>query len=105
MLRGTAQRFVCANICRPKATSNELFVVGSTNVGKSSFINRLMDRIERRSAGLTVSHFPGTTLDIVSFPLNSGATVHDTPGTNTVPLFVSTYVSMREHHLLLRYQA
>lgn len=33
---------------------------------------------------LTVSHFPGTTLDILSFPLNSGQTLYDTPGvTNT----------------------
>ena len=27
-----------------------------------------------------MSHFPGTTLDIVSFALNSGQTLYDTPG-------------------------
>eukprot|EP01083_Nonionella_stella_P046297 123938_1 len=63
----------------------DLFVVGTTNVGKSTFINQLIKRRfikNQRKHQTTISRFPGTTLGLIDFPL----TIHprnrlfDTPG-------------------------
>ncbi|HET7580890.1 MAG TPA: ribosome biogenesis GTPase YqeH [Bacillales bacterium] len=60
----------------------DVYVVGSTNVGKSTFINRLLrqfsgedDRFE-----ITTSIFPGTTLNLIDFPLDDHSVLYDTPG-------------------------
>lgn len=39
-----------------RPTGKEIFVVGSTNVGKSSFINRIMDRYGSRCYPFELSH-------------------------------------------------
>jgi len=59
----------------------DVYVVGCTNTGKSTFINRLI----RQYAGvdqtlITTSHFPGTTLDIIEIPLDGKSSIFDTPG-------------------------
>ncbi len=58
----------------------DIYVVGATNVGKSSLINRLIADYSDLDAELTVSSFPGTTLDLVRIPLDDRGAVVDTPG-------------------------
>ncbi|MDQ1912866.1 ribosome biogenesis GTPase YqeH [Paenibacillus sp. GD4] len=57
-----------------------IYVVGATNVGKSTLINRLIRDYSDLEAELTVSQYPGTTLDLVRIPLDDGTEIIDTPG-------------------------
>lgn len=72
--------------------------MGAANVGKSSFINRLLESDykkgvagadKKRSSGAqrkdqtpqaTVSNLPGTTLNFLKIKLPNGVTMIDTPG-------------------------
>ncbi|WP_166238904.1 ribosome biogenesis GTPase YqeH [Paenibacillus turpanensis] len=58
----------------------DVYVVGAANVGKSSLINRLIHDYSDLDAELTVSRYPGTTLDFVKIPLEDGKYIVDTPG-------------------------
>lgn len=58
----------------------DIYVVGATNVGKSTLINRLIRDYSDLDAELTTSHYPGTTLDLVHIPLDDGSHIIDTPG-------------------------
>jgi len=58
----------------------DVFVVGCTNVGKSTFINRIIKQATGEGEVITTSHFPGTTLDMIEIPLDDGAALYDTPG-------------------------
>ncbi|MFF5995580.1 ribosome biogenesis GTPase YqeH [Lysinibacillus sp. KU-BSD001] len=58
----------------------DVFVVGCTNVGKSTFINRIIKRATGEGEVITTSHFPGTTLDMIEIPLDDGSALYDTPG-------------------------
>jgi ribosome biogenesis GTPase YqeH len=58
----------------------DVFVIGSTNVGKSTLINRLIRDFSDIGMELTTSRFPGTTLDLVYIPLDDGKSIIDTPG-------------------------
>lgn len=58
----------------------DVYVVGCTNVGKSTFINRIIKEVTGENDIITTSHFPGTTLDIIEVPLDDGKFLVDTPG-------------------------
>jgi len=58
----------------------DVYVVGCTNVGKSTFINRIIKDVAGGQDVITTSHFPGTTLDIIEIPLDDGKAIIDTPG-------------------------
>jgi 30S ribosome assembly GTPase len=58
----------------------DVYVVGCTNVGKSTFINRVIKEFSGEGDVITTSHFPGTTLDIIEIPLSDGKALIDTPG-------------------------
>ncbi|GGL40552.1 ribosome biogenesis GTPase YqeH [Sporolactobacillus putidus] len=58
----------------------DVYIVGSTNVGKSTFINHLIQETVGGSGVITTSRFPGTTLDFIGVPLDDGCTLYDTPG-------------------------
>ncbi|MCZ8511117.1 ribosome biogenesis GTPase YqeH [Paenibacillus filicis] len=58
----------------------DIYVVGATNVGKSTLINRLIRDYSDLDAELTTSQYPGTTLDLVRIPLDDGSYIIDTPG-------------------------
>eukprot|EP01038_Epipyxis_sp_PR26KG_P007291 gene7291-9933_t len=74
---------------------NRVYVMGAANVGKSSFINRILEDRKMSSASpnfhfnnkqkknkplVTVSNLPGTTLDFLKIKLANGISVIDTPG-------------------------
>lgn len=58
----------------------DVYIIGVTNVGKSTLINQII----KQSAGIenliTTSQFPGTTLDKIEIPLDDGHYLIDTPG-------------------------
>ncbi|MBP1999114.1 ribosome biogenesis GTPase YqeH [Paenibacillus shirakamiensis] len=58
----------------------DVYVVGATNVGKSTLINRLIRDYSDLEQELTTSRYPGTTLDMVNIPLDDGQYIIDTPG-------------------------
>ncbi|MFK7695099.1 ribosome biogenesis GTPase YqeH [Paenibacillus sp. HJGM_3] len=60
--------------------NRDVAVVGATNVGKSTLINRLIRDYSDLEAELTTSPYPGTTLGVVNIPLDDGRSIIDTPG-------------------------
>lgn len=61
-------------------TSKNVYVVGHTNVGKSTLINTLMKNYSENNSFLTVSPLPSTTLNKISIQLSDDLTLIDTPG-------------------------
>ena len=72
---------------------DKIYVMGAANVGKSSFINRLLENNYQLKSNkknqpkkvkdvpqATVSNLPGTTLDFIKIKLPNGVTMIDTPG-------------------------
>ncbi len=61
--------------------NRDVYVVGVTNVGKSSLINALLKHYTEESKHLiTTSEFPGTTLDLIEIPLDENCSLYDSPG-------------------------
>lgn len=58
----------------------DVYVVGVTNVGKSTFINRLIKQSTGYKDVITTSYFPGTTLGFIQIPLDDRTHLIDTPG-------------------------
>lgn len=58
----------------------DVYIVGTTNVGKSTFINRLIDESTGEKNVITTSYFPGTTLGFIEVPLDDDSYLIDTPG-------------------------
>lgn len=58
----------------------DVYIVGCTNVGKSTLINRILKEVSGEENVITTSHFPGTTLDVIEIPLADGKCLVDTPG-------------------------
>lgn len=58
----------------------DVFIVGTTNVGKSTFINRLIKESTGENDVITTSYFPGTTLGFIGIPLDEKSYMIDTPG-------------------------
>ena len=61
-------------------TSKNVYVVGHTNVGKSTLINKLMKNYSENDCELTISPLPSTTLNKISIKLCDDLTLIDTPG-------------------------
>lgn len=58
----------------------DIYVVGVTNVGKSTFINQFIKRSTGVKEAITTSYFPGTTLGFIEIPLDDKSALIDTPG-------------------------
>ena len=58
----------------------DVYVVGVTNVGKSTIINGIIKATAGVQELITTSQFPGTTLDKIEIPLDDGHFLVDTPG-------------------------
>lgn len=58
----------------------DVYVVGVTNVGKSTLINQIIKSRTGVQDLITTSRFPGTTLDRIEIPLADGHQLIDTPG-------------------------
>ncbi|WP_249871031.1 ribosome biogenesis GTPase YqeH [Oceanobacillus saliphilus] len=60
--------------------NKDVYIVGTTNVGKSTFINRLIKQTTGLKDVITTSYFPGTTLGFIEIPLDEFTSLIDTPG-------------------------
>lgn len=58
----------------------DVYIVGTTNVGKSTFINQIINIATESENIITSSYFPGTTLGMIEIPLDDGNYIIDTPG-------------------------
>ncbi|MGX7111639.1 ribosome biogenesis GTPase YqeH [Gemella cuniculi] len=58
----------------------DIYIIGATNVGKSTFINKLIELTTGDKNVITTSHFPGTTLGMIEIPLDKATSIYDTPG-------------------------
>lgn len=58
----------------------DVYVVGTTNVGKSTLINQIINIATDSPDVITTSYFPGTTLGSIEIPLDDGKNIIDTPG-------------------------
>lgn len=60
--------------------NQNIYVVGVTNVGKSTFINRFIANSTGVKEAITTSYYPGTTLGFIEIPLDDKTALIDTPG-------------------------
>lgn len=60
--------------------SRNVYVVGYTNAGKSTMINKLIQHYSSIERTITTSNLPSTTLDFIFVELNKTLTIIDTPG-------------------------
>ena len=60
--------------------SNNVYVIGYTNVGKSTLINKFLKNYGMSMSELTVSNLPSTTLGVVENKVDEEITLIDTPG-------------------------
>ncbi len=59
----------------------DVYVIGCTNVGKSTLINQLIKLFGKVGRDvITTSKFPGTTLDLIEIPFEDDRSLYDTPG-------------------------
>jgi len=58
----------------------DVYIVGATNVGKSTLINQIINIATESPDVITTSYFPGTTLGSIEIPLDDGQEIIDTPG-------------------------
>lgn len=61
-------------------SSKNIYVVGNTNVGKSTLINKMIKNYKNEEQILTISPLPSTTLNKVEIKLSDDITLIDTPG-------------------------
>lgn len=58
-----------------------VYFIGAYQVGKSSLINSLLKEFHNSTEKMiTTSPYPGTTLDVISIPLDNDSYIYDTPG-------------------------
>lgn len=60
--------------------SNNVYVVGITNAGKSTLINKIIYNYSILESKITTSILPSTTLDTIEIPISEDLTFIDTPG-------------------------
>lgn len=65
---------------KAKIHRNNIYMVGVTNVGKSTLINQIIHTFGADPQVITTSNFPGTTLDFIELPLTEHHSLYDTPG-------------------------
>lgn len=61
-------------------TSNNVYVVGFTNSGKSTMINKIIYNYSNNNTQITTSNLPSTTIDSINVKINDNLTLIDTPG-------------------------
>ncbi len=67
-------------LIRNKVQTRNVYIVGVTNVGKSTLINKIIQYFGGEKEVITTSNQPGTTLDMIYIPLTKETGIIDTPG-------------------------
>ena len=68
------------DIIERERKGRDVYIVGATNVGKSTLINQIINIATESEDVITTSYFPGTTLGSIEIPLDDGSNIIDTPG-------------------------
>lgn len=68
------------NLINENKKSNNVYLVGYTNTGKSTLINKIIKNYSNKDYSLTTSILPSTTLSFVKVNVNENLTLIDTPG-------------------------
>ena len=69
------------SLINSKKKSSNVYVIGYTNAGKSSLINKLIyNYSDNLKSAITVSNMPSTTIDTIKVTLNDELSLFDTPG-------------------------
>ncbi len=61
-------------------TSNQVYVIGYTNSGKSTMINKILKNYSTNSLDITTSSLPSTTINNIEVVVDDTLTLIDTPG-------------------------
>lgn len=83
------------NLVNKYKTSKNVYLVGNTNAGKSSLLNRVIKLCDLDDTLITTSHLPATTIDLINIKINDELTLIDTPGLISLDSF-SSYLSTNE---------
>lgn len=65
---------------RDNQIGNEVYVIGYTNAGKSSMINKILEDYTEEIPDITVSMLPSTTINQIEIKIDEKLTLIDTPG-------------------------
>ncbi len=68
------------NSIKKEKTSNNVYVTGNTNAGKSTLINKLITNYTDKAASITTSILPSTTININKIKITEDLILIDTPG-------------------------
>lgn len=68
------------NVILKYKTSNNVYLVGNTNAGKSTLINGIIKAYGKRDTLITTSSLPATTLEVMEIKIDDNLTLIDTPG-------------------------
>ena len=79
--------------------SNNVYIVGETNAGKSSLINKIVGNYTDKIPLLTVSNMPETTLEKIKIKLDDNLTIIDTPGI-VEPRNIINYLDKKYYKIL-----
>ncbi len=63
-----------------RKNEKEAYILGYTNAGKSTLINKLCTENEIKNNMITTSQIPNTTIDFIKIKLNDNITIYDSPG-------------------------
>ncbi|UXR68621.1 ribosome biogenesis GTPase YqeH [Staphylococcus sp. IVB6246] len=78
----------------------DVFIVGTTNVGKSTLVNKLIEESVGEKNVITTSKVPGTTLDMIDIPIDEHSFMYDTPGVVQAHQ-MTHYVTTKELNLIM----
>ena len=67
-------------IIEENKTSNNVYVCGNTNSGKSTLINKFIKNYSSNDFSITTSILPSTTINVNEIKINDDITLIDTPG-------------------------
>ena len=79
--------------------SNNIYIVGETNAGKSSLINKIIGNYTEKEPVLTVSNMPETTIEKIKIKLDDDITLIDTPGI-VEPRNIINYLDKKYYKIL-----
>lgn len=68
------------DLIESKLRHQNVYIVGVTNVGKSTLINQIIEHFGGDKQVITTSNYPGTTLDLIEIPVTDKTSLIDTPG-------------------------